>query len=442
MCSSDLRFGAVGALATVGRGDEVAVQALGKALRDTNIFVRRAACEALSDMGPEAKAALPTLLELIQGQDAVVRSIVKPEDEHIFSKDELVQDLRPRAAFILGKIGPEARAAVPDLTKAIRDKNVDLRWPAAAALGGIGPAAKSAWPELLPLLEDENLYVRGAVAQALVKIDTRSALPVIQDRLLKRSGYVPNAAVEALGDGGAEALPILAELVRTREGDTRRDAALTLGKIGQPAIPALRELIQDKQEAVRQAAGLGWAKMGTETLPVLKELPPEARFTVAVALEKFKQDGLAMLRELLRDESPAVRRAAAVALGNILAERRAEDERTPFAASRTNPDPSAAADAKAIVELLRDQDADVRWAAVQALGNMKAPKSVGPLSELLKAPEASLRRDAAAALGRMGRAAQTAIPALKAVLQDHDASVARAADEALQKIESARTHDK
>ena len=97
---------------------------------------------------------------------------------------------------------------------------------------------------------------------------------------------------------------------------------------------------------------------------------------------------------------------------------------------------SEAAVVKVIVESLRDQDADVRWAAVHALGTMKAPEAVTLLTTLLRAPEAGLRRDAATALGRIGLAARPAIPALKALLQDRDATVFRAADEALQKIEA------
>jgi HEAT repeat protein len=137
---------------------------------------------------------------------------------------------------------------------------------------------------------------------------------------------------------------------------------------------------------------------------------------------------MAPLLGLLRDDDPTVRRAAAVALGNIVARLPREGFPSP---------PGIPAVAEPVAELLRDQDADVRWAAVQALGTMKMPEAVTPLIELLKEQDANVRRDAATALGRIGSAAQSAIPALKALLQDRDASVARAADEALQKIETA-----
>ena len=46
------------------------------------------------------------------------------------------------AVVALGKIGPEAKDAVPALTELLNDKNENVRSAAAIALGGIGPAAK------------------------------------------------------------------------------------------------------------------------------------------------------------------------------------------------------------------------------------------------------------------------------------------------------------
>jgi len=330
---------------------------------------------------------------------------------------------RCEAARALQQYGREAKAAIPALIEALQDQHDALRFQAAATLGAIGPEAKSAVPTLLQMLKDVQRSGSGVfvwrsqgghlgyraevsvcelVAQALVKID-------------------PQAAQQ-------EAIPTLAEVARTRDGDLRRDAALALGTLGQPAVSALQELVRDEDEAVQRAAACGLGKLGAEALPILNDLPPKTRFTVAVALEELKEDGILTLLELLRDNDPTVRRAATVALGNIVAELPRGNYASP---------PGIPSVAEPIVALLRDPDADVRWAAVQALGNMKVPGAVEPLIALLKEQDATVRRDAATALGRMGPMARQAIPALKALLQDRDASVARAADEALQKIETA-----
>ncbi len=55
-------------------------------------------------------------------------------------------DVRWRAAYALGRIGPAAKEAVPVLIATLKDKEV--RTNAVFALGEIGPAAKEAVPAL------------------------------------------------------------------------------------------------------------------------------------------------------------------------------------------------------------------------------------------------------------------------------------------------------
>ena len=66
---------------------------------------------------------------------------------------ELLQDkngaVRLAAAWALGKIGPDAKTAVPALTKLLKDKRSDVRRAAAFSLGEIGPEAKTAIPTSL-----------------------------------------------------------------------------------------------------------------------------------------------------------------------------------------------------------------------------------------------------------------------------------------------------
>ena len=66
----------------------------------------------------------------------------------------------------MGKIGPEARAAVPVLMEALESRA--SRSFAAKALGGIGPAAKPAVPALTAIARDlfADSGNREAAAQA------------------------------------------------------------------------------------------------------------------------------------------------------------------------------------------------------------------------------------------------------------------------------------
>ena len=60
------------------------------------------------------------------------------------------------AAEATGKIGPDAKIAIPALTELLKDKIGHFAAAAAPALGSIGPDAKTAIPRHHELLEDDN----------------------------------------------------------------------------------------------------------------------------------------------------------------------------------------------------------------------------------------------------------------------------------------------
>ena len=64
----------------------------------------------------------------------------------------------------------ELSAHVAMLTTLLKDKNGSIRCGAADRLGRIGPDAKSAIPALSELLNDENEDIRKAASEALEKI--------------------------------------------------------------------------------------------------------------------------------------------------------------------------------------------------------------------------------------------------------------------------------
>ena len=81
-----------------------------------------------------------------------------------------------------------------------------------------------------------------------------------------------------------------------------------------------------------------------------------------------------------------------------------------------------------------------RKIAVRTLTNRKgeAAQVVPALIESLKDKEADVRWSAAIGLGQFGEQARDAIPALQAALSDHDARVREAAGKAMVRIDPAR----
>jgi HEAT repeat protein len=83
---------------------------------------------------------------------------------------------RIHAGLLLGRMGPEAKEAVPTLLDLLRDAGARDRRLAAWTLGYIGEGAAEAIPALLVALRDEDEGVRRMAREALDKIspaDTR-----------------------------------------------------------------------------------------------------------------------------------------------------------------------------------------------------------------------------------------------------------------------------
>jgi 3-methyladenine DNA glycosylase AlkC len=80
---------------------------------------------------------------------------------------------RSIAARSLARFGPEAKAAVPALIEALKDEDKATRVSAASSLGQIGPAAKDAVPALIEAVKDKNVFVSSSAASALRQIQRK-----------------------------------------------------------------------------------------------------------------------------------------------------------------------------------------------------------------------------------------------------------------------------
>jgi HEAT repeat protein len=116
---------------------------------------------------------------------ALVLLSCQPEKVHKGKRVSLwIQDLKEgpwpsdrwRAALAIGEIGPEARAAIPHLIKALQDHDDIVRWAAARALGRFGPEAGKAAAALQKLAaKDPHAAVRAAARDSLWDIDPEAA---------------------------------------------------------------------------------------------------------------------------------------------------------------------------------------------------------------------------------------------------------------------------
>ena len=230
-----VRHAAAEVLEKMGPEAKAAIPALTELLRDEKRIVRVAAAEALAKMGPEPKStAISILIELLRDKTG---EVPRPRvfSTHGFPEEQRLEwNARVRAAGALGKMGPEAKRAIPALTELLRDEEYDLRFSAASALKGIG---MSAIPALMESLRDREWTARQASALALGMMgpEAKVAVPVLIELLRDKEENVRSFAAWALGKIGPEArtaIPVLIDLLRDKESNVRRNAAEDLGTNG------------------------------------------------------------------------------------------------------------------------------------------------------------------------------------------------------------------
>jgi HEAT repeat protein len=395
-----------------------AAEALGK-LRPAEQRAINALVEALADerdLG-ETPAYVPAPHRLVA--DAAVEALLEigrpavPALARALHKDS--EDVRRRAAEILGKLGPSAAAA--DLRQLLaREKSEDVRYSAAEAYAAVETDPKQVVAAMLPLLRDRSPHVRGCAARLLGKLGPKAAAAVpallraLDDRGLRSQCMGPpdmygERAVrfdvaESLGLIGAAAraaLPKLTAMMATdADREVRVSAALAVCRIDPPNKPAFAQLVRlldDGRGGVQQAA------------LALGQLGPAARAAVPAL-------GRALLHQYVY-----VRANAAEALGRI-----GGSEVVPL-----------------LVFAMRDPDAMVRYDAAESLGKLgaEAAPAVPDLIKILRGNDAHIfpvRLAAAAALGAIGPAAAGATEALKRASRDKDDRLREAAAEALKKV--------
>jgi HEAT repeat protein len=164
--------------------------------------------------------------------EALVRHGATPVSALARGLDRLTEPGRVQVASTLGRIGPEAREAIPALRHStVADESESVREAAAKALGLVARDDPAVVSELLGLLETGDDAGRIAAA---------GAAPGLND-----------------ADRG-RAVPLLIQLLKHANPRAREGAAEALGRIGlaaRAAVPALLDALADPEPRVREEAG-------------------------------------------------------------------------------------------------------------------------------------------------------------------------------------------
>jgi len=244
--------------------DPEVVTALIEALKIPDNDVRVNAVWALGKIGPQARAAIPELMEALVDNDWKVRF---------------------PAAWALGRIGPDAVETIPSLIHALGDRKVDVRREAVQALGWIGPQTNEVVPALIGSLEDPDADIRYKAALMLGGFGStaKEAVPALIDALDDPDELVRRFVPQALGEIGSDAKDAIPALILGfRDEEVSTYAPSALGKIGKVAVPALIEALKDEDQIVRHKSASALGYIGPDAkaaVPALIRLAKEQEQT-------------------------------------------------------------------------------------------------------------------------------------------------------------------
>lgn len=343
--------------------------------------------------------------------------------------------LREAVIDALGQIGPEARDAIPALLKAISDSDRKLLDKASEVLRKIGPLTRTHLPQLLLALKHERLAVRVFALEAIGELgeSATAARPAILEYLREEADPEAIAPViRVLGKvspTAASDASLLASLIKSKTAAARIFAAERLVAIGgeaRPATVALTEALRDNDPAVKKAAVIALGNIGPEAAiarPALNALllrAPEAemRRTVAEALFKIGPD-ISTLAAWIKALRDEDGVVSSTAMKVLAGSDSLRNEHAP-----------------ALIDLLKSDKRALRQQAALLLGNMKvADKAVvSALADALRDSEKPVRMEAARALGKLGSSAWSAAGSLAEALKDKEPEVRKTAMTSLGEI--------
>ncbi|HLO48018.1 MAG TPA: HEAT repeat domain-containing protein [Kamptonema sp.] len=245
-------------------------------LNSTNDRYRKQAIDDLAEFGSYAGVAVPQLISFLQEDDFDLHSrasytLGKIGEESVIPLAELLKheklEIRRRVATILKQIGVQAKAAIPQLIQALKDNDPDgeVQWYALIAIGEIGAPAQEAIPVLVEKLKDPKPGIRAWALYALGRMgDLAQEAESTIVEILHQEAFsdVFIAGIEALDSIGADTDEMVV---------TDKETNITIPV--REWVLLTREKVRKAQEASREQARLE-GRMIIEWRPALSPHTP------------------------------------------------------------------------------------------------------------------------------------------------------------------------
>ncbi len=249
-------------------GVDVAIDDLVQRVQeDDDDEVRRAAIEAIAQLGSNAEDAIDSLLKIVQ----------EAGDE--------IDEIELETVSTLGEIARSPDKVIPVLIELLGHSDRQMRLAACLALEKYGARAEAAVPALIKVMEDKAMTETVALVLAVMG---EKAIPALTELLAEEDPYLRWVGVASLGAAGEVAAPAakaLGALLDDRSDQVRVAAVDALGKIGPGARDAIGDLIEaltSKDFSFRQMVALSLARIDRKTI----------RYTAPVFVELFRREVL------------------------------------------------------------------------------------------------------------------------------------------------------
>ena len=400
--NASARLAAVRALEGSGRVDpEVAIPALIRGLKDTDLEVRLAAAEALVCVVPGAGGGpIPSKEDLNAALATLVAMVRDPQPS--------VRAAATRALWMVMLVNqaPPAQLNVVPATDALidglEDSDPSVRLAAIQGLGAVGPRFLGVPPpELVAAIEDQSEKTRNAAVEALAVFyqGLPPLVPSLVDSAERASPQARASYVKLFGrirprSFSADAVPSLItaltsldqEIVTVAAADLNAFAEARSGRDRSPVDTAVPPLIDTMERLNRNKA---------DDRPVAETVVAIADVLGKLAPETSSSDAaVAALAMVVRGGDTRCRVAAVKALGRF---------------------PASGFLRTTLSSIIGDHDEPVRLAALNAIHDVNfGPDFVIPRSMVnaLDDPSAAIRAAAAGVLGRGGQGIDLFVPIL------------------------------
>jgi len=379
-------------------------------LSDQDPLIRRRASDTLAWLEHHAIDAVPSLVRLLTDPDDAVAA---------------------KAAYALGRIRGDVSVVLPALVEMVHCSVATRQAAALHALGNLGHEARIALPLIIGFLKSQHQSARWSAAFALGEIcEDPNRIAKLLCRLLDDSD--PEIVLLALNslknceDIARCNVQLLGKLTQFENSQVRIAALEILGKIGSDArelLPTITKALESAEDPLRTwLAGAYW-RIGGAAGKAVSVLIVELRgpnggtaCDIIGEMGPIAKDAIPELISIIQDvdRDADVSWAAIDALGSIGSD--------------------AAIAVPSLIRALARESCILPDAAISALSRI-GRASIPKLIEALSDPNDQVRECSADAVSRFGQAAIAAVPSLEPLLRSESISVKTWACIALMRID-------